>query len=332
MTRCTVLGAGAWGTALADLLARSGCAVTLWALEADVSEAVNARHANPRFLPGIALASTLRATSRLEDAGAGSNVLVLATPSHVLRAVLRRAVGSVPDDALVVVASKGIERDSLALMTDVAADELPGRRVVALSGPSFAAEVATRQPTAVVAASRDADAAARVQRVLSNARFRVYTHDDVVGVEVGGSLKNVIALATGIAEGLGLGYNPRAALITRGLAEITRLGVALGAAPATFAGLAGLGDLVLTCTGALSRNRALGADLARGATLEDVQATRETVAEGVFTTQSAHALAAREGIEMPIVTAVHRILFDRQPARTAIDELMTRELRGERDP
>jgi len=216
-------------------------------------------------------------------------------------------------------------------MTDVIAEEIPGRPVVALSGPSFAAEVAARQPTAVVAASRDPSAATSAQRALSSESFRVYTSDDVIGVEMGGALKNVIAVATGMAEGLGLGFNPRAALITRGLAEITRLGVALGASPLTFAGLAGMGDLVLTCTGALSRNRAVGMEIGRGAALGEVLAGRETVAEGVTTTQSAHALAAREGIAMPIVAAVHGILFEQQPPRSAIAALMTRELRAERD-
>jgi glycerol-3-phosphate dehydrogenase (NAD(P)+) len=217
-------------------------------------------------------------------------------------------------------------------MTAVVAAELPGRSVVALSGPSFAAEVAARQPTAVVAAAEDLGAAEAVQRALSSAEFRVYTHDDVLGVELGGSLKNVMAVATGICEGLGLGFNSRAALITRGLAEMTRLGVALGAQPETFAGLAGLGDLVLTCTGALSRNRALGAAIGAGATLAEAMAAgRETVAEGVVTTKSAYALADRAGVDMPIVRAVHRVLFDGQPEREAIATLMERELRAEFD-
>ena len=332
MMRCAVIGAGAWGTALADLLARNGHEVALWAFEPDVVEAVNARHANPRFLPGAVLSPRICAHDRLESALDGAALVLLAAPSHVLRDLVRRSMDAIAAGATLVVASKGIERGTLALMTQIVEQEAPHCHVVALSGPSFAAEVVARQPTAVVAASRDADAARLAQQQLSNDHVRVYTHDDVTGVEVGGALKNVIAVATGIAEGLGLGYNPRAALITRGLAEITRLGVALGAQPATFAGLAGLGDLVLTCTGALSRNRALGAELARGSSLEAVLSTRETVAEGVFTTQSAHALAAREGIEMPIVAAVHRILFERETVRTAIEALMARELRAERDP
>jgi glycerol-3-phosphate dehydrogenase (NAD(P)+) len=329
--RCTVVGAGAWGTALADVLARNGHRVTIWAYEPDVVEAINTRHANVRFLAGAPLHPSLAATGDLASALADAELITYVTPSHVLRAVLRREAAAVPAVVLVV-GSKGIERDTLATMTDVVHEELPGRSVVVLSGPSFAAEVVARQPTAVVAASADQDAAALAQRTFSSDNFRVYTHEDTLGVELGGALKNVIAIGTGIAEGLGLGFNPRAALITRGLAEITRLGVALGAAPLTFAGLAGLGDLVLTCTGALSRNRALGVEIGKGATLGEVLAARETVAEGVVTTQSAYALAAREGIEMPIVAAVHRILFEQQPPRSAIGELMTRELRPEPDP
>lgn len=330
--RCAVVGAGAWGTALADLLARNAHDVVMWAYERDVVEAVNARHANPRFLPGAAIAPSVRATCTLGDATGGAELVVYVTPSHVLRTVLKGDRRAVPADATLVVATKGIERGSLVVMTDVVRDELPGRPVVALSGPSFATEVIARQPTAVVAASTSDAAAQLAQRAFSSETFRVYSHDDVTGVEVGGALKNVIAVATGIAEGLGLGHNPRAALITRGLAEMSRLGVALGASARTFAGLAGLGDLVLTCTGSLSRNRALGLDMARGKSLNDVLATRETVAEGVVTTQSAHALAAREGIEMPIVDAVYRILFERHHPRDAIAELMSRELRAEVDP
>ena len=331
MTRCTVVGAGAWGTALADLLARNGHPVSMWAFEPDVVASVNAHHENARFLKGVALHVGLTATGDVAGAVRGAELVLFVAPSHVLRGVARLAAAAIGKDAVLVVATKGIERGTLALMTDVIAEEIPGRPVVALSGPSFAAEVAARQPTAVVAASKDADAAARAQRALSSETFRVYTSDDVVGVELGGALKNVIAVATGIAEGLGLGFNPRAALITRGLAEITRVGVALGASPLTFAGLAGMGDLVLTCTGALSRNRAVGLEIGRGAALGEVLAGRETVAEGVTTTQSAHALAAREGIAMPIVAAVHGILFEQQPPRSAIAALMTRELRAERD-
>jgi glycerol-3-phosphate dehydrogenase (NAD(P)+) len=229
------------------------------------------------------------------------------------------------------VASKGIEGGTLALMSDVVSEEAPGHPVVALSGPSFAAEVVAQQPTAIVAASDDPIAAERVQDAFSNKHFRIYTHDDIIGVELGGSLKNVMAVATGICEGAGFGFNSRAALITRGLAEMTRLGLAKGARPGTFAGLAGMGDLVLTCTGSLSRNRAVGIAIGKGATLEEALAGKETVAEGVATTRSALALAEREGVEMPIVSMVHRVLFDGLAAQKGVIELMARELRAEQD-
>jgi glycerol-3-phosphate dehydrogenase (NAD(P)+) len=326
-----VIGAGAWGTALGSVLAENAHDVTIWAYEPDVAEAIDATHENPRFLPGIALSPTLRGTHEKAEALDGADLIMLASPSHVLRDVLAGCADAAREDATVAVATKGIERGSLALMTDVAQEALPGRPVVALSGPSFAAEVAAHRPTAVVAASVDAAAAARTQAALSSHVLRVYTHDDVAGVELGGALKNVMAVATGISDGLDLGFNARAALITRGLAEITRLGVRLGARPSTFAGLAGVGDLVLTCTGSLSRNRTVGLELGRGRSLNDVMAGRQTVAEGVTTTESAKALSEREGVEMPIVSAVHRILFERQPARWALVELMTRELKGEAD-
>ncbi|MGQ0712429.1 MAG: NAD(P)H-dependent glycerol-3-phosphate dehydrogenase [Gemmatimonadaceae bacterium] len=329
--RTAVVGAGAWGTALADLLARNGQEVSLWAREPDVVESINARHENVRFLAGARLDGRVRATGDVTTAVRDADLILFVPPSHVLRPIARQSAAGIAPASTVVVASKGIERETLALMTDVMMAEVPNRSVVGLSGPSFAREVVQRQPTAVVAASRDSHASMRVQQALSSDAFRVYTHHDVIGVELGGSLKNVMAIATGIAEGLGLGYNPRAALITRGLAEMTRLGVTLGADALTFAGLAGIGDLVLTCTGALSRNRQLGLEIGQGKRLDESLAARETVAEGVYTTQSAHALATREEIDMPIVNAVYRILFEGHDPRRAIGELMTRELRAERD-
>ena len=329
--RCAVVGAGAWGTALADLLARNSHTVTLWAREPDVVETIGARRENSRFLPGATLSEGVTATGDMRAALEGAELVVYVPPSHVLRSVVRQGASYIARSATVVVASKGIERESLGLMTDVIGDELPAHAIVALSGPSFAAEVASRQPTAVVAASAGREAAALAQSALSNGHFRVYTNDDVTGVELGGALKNVMAVATGIAEGMGLGYNARAGLITRGLAEMSRLGVALGANPSTFAGLAGMGDLVLTCTGALSRNRALGMEIGQGRSLDEALAGKDTVAEGVLTTQSARDLAAREGVDMPIVTAVARILFEKQPAGDAIADLMNRGLRPEQD-
>jgi glycerol-3-phosphate dehydrogenase (NAD(P)+) len=329
--RCAVVGGGAWGTALSDLLARAGHEVIIWAREPDVVEHINATHANPRFLAGAILDPGVRATGDVCGAVRGADLVVHAAPSHVLRDVVRTAAPGVGADAIQAIATKGIEPDTLELMGDVVAAEVPGRPVVAISGPSFAIEVARRQPTAVVAASEDAAASATVQRVFSTPAFRVYTTDDVRGVEVAGAVKNVMAVATGIAEGLGLGLNPRAALITRGLAETTRLGVALGARQETFAGLAGLGDLVLTCTGALSRNRAVGVEVGKGRRLSDILAGTETVAEGVRNARSTVALAARAGVTMPIAEAVHRVLFESQPPGEAIAGLMQRELRAERD-
>jgi len=329
--RCAVVGAGAWGTALADLLVRNGHDVKLWAFEPDVVESINTRHENSRFLAGHSLAPGINAVNDVIEAVRDAELVTFATPSHVLRAITRQAVKSMPTDVPLVVATKGIERSTLCLMTEVVEQEAKGATVLALSGPSFATEVVSRQPTAVVVASQDESAAELTQRAFSSPYFRAYTHTDVIGVELGGALKNVMAVATGIADGLGLGFNARAALVTRGLAEMTRLGVALGAEQSTFAGLAGLGDLVLTCTGSLSRNRSVGVELGKGKQLDDVLRSRETVAEGVTAAQSARELAVREGVEMPIVDAVNRVLFEGQPARGAIGALMTRELRAEVD-
>lgn len=331
MVRCAVVGGGAWGTAIADRLARNGHPVWLWARETDVVEGINERHENARFLPGVALGTGLRATSRMEDSLEGAQLVIYAAPSHVLRPVVRAGRASLSDGVVLAVATKGIERETLALMTDVVSAEAPGHAVAAVSGPSFAAEVAAGQPTAVVAACTDLAAAEYVQHAMSARALRVYTSDDVIGVELGGALKNVMAIATGILDGLGLGYNPRAALMTRGLAEMSRLGIALGARSETFAGLAGLGDLVLTCTGALSRNRAVGVAIGQGQTLEEALAGKESVAEGVLNAESAKALSDRVGVEMPIIDATYSILFEGRAPREVIGELMARELRAERD-
>lgn len=329
--RAGVVGAGAWGTALADLLSRRGLEVRLWAREPDVIESVNGMHENARFLAGVALDRSLEAFEDVREVAASSELVVFAPPSFALRRIVSEVSDALDADAVIVVATKGIEEESLALMTEVVEDGTGSGRVVALSGPSFAAEVAGGQPTAVVVASRDADASVAAQRLFATEVFRTYTHDDVVGVQLGGALKNVMALATGIADGLGLGDNARAALVTRGLAEMTRLGLARGARPTTFAGLAGLGDLVLTCTGALSRNRSLGIELGRGRSIPEVLAGRDTVAEGVTTTRSALGLARRVGVEMPIVEAVHGVLFDGITPRDAMAALMARDLRAEED-
>jgi glycerol-3-phosphate dehydrogenase (NAD(P)+) len=331
LMRCGVIGGGAWGTALAQLLATNGHDVRLWALETAVVDSINTRHENPMFLPGAALPQGLRATHAHREALTGAELVIYAAPSQHLREIAAAGARFVEPGATLAVASKGIERRTLALMCDVIEHESPSHATVAISGPSFAAEVAEGQPTAIVAASRTPAAAQVVQDALSNSRFRVYTHDDVVGVELGGALKNVMAVATGIHDGVGLGHNSRAALITRGLAEMTRLGVALGANPVTFAGLAGVGDLVLTCMGALSRNRTLGIEIGKGRQLADVMSGMHTVVEGVETTASAVALAQREGVEMPIASMVHRILFGGHTAAAALRELMARGLRAEQD-
>ncbi len=329
MTRIGVLGAGSWGTALADLLARKGHSVRIWAREAEVVASINREHENQLFLTGHGLAPSLAAEADAARVVAGADVVVSASPSHAVRRVIGDVASTIRPGTLIVSATKGIEDDSLARMSEVIGSVIPGARVTVLSGPSFASEVAASQPTAVVAASHDATAAAEAQELFSTPVFRVYTNADVTGVELGGSLKNVIAIAAGTLEGLGLGHNPRAALLTRGLAEITRLGVALGAEPATFAGLAGMGDLILTATGALSRNRALGMALARGESFEAWQAHHRTVAEGANTSRAAARLAQRAGVEMPIADEVRAVLFEGKAARDSVRDLMERELKAE---
>ncbi len=329
MTRVAVLGAGSWGTTLANLLACKGDSIRLWAYEPEVVDAINRDRANPVFLPGVNLSPRIRAFGDPGEAVAGAEVILSVPPSHAVRGVIAGVRDSIPRDALVVSATKGIEGDSLALMSQVFAELMPGARFVALSGPSFAAEVAAGQPTAVVAAAKDEADARVAQAVFATPAFRVYRNLDVIGVELAGALKNVIAVAAGIAEGLGLGHNPRAALITRGLAEITRLGVAMGADPLTFAGLAGMGDLVLTATGSLSRNRTLGVALAEGQSFEQYRAAHRTVAEGANTSRAGAALGKRLGIELPITEQVCDVLFRGKPPREAIAELMGRELKSE---
>ena len=324
MTAIAVLGAGSWGTTLADLLARKGHEVRLWAYEPEVVECVNRAHQNPLFLPDSPLAPALRAFADPGEAVAGAHILLCATPSHAARSVLGLARKAAAADALLVSATKGVETGTLEFMSQVAAQVLPELRFVALSGPTFAVEVYQRQPTAIVAASADPAASREAQDVFATGYFRVYSNADVLGTEIGGALKNVIAIAAGVLEGLGLGNNPRAALITRGLAEMTRLGESLGADPRTFAGLAGMGDLILTACGALSRNRALGMALAQGQTLAEHTRSHRSVAEGVNTARAAVALAARAGIELPISTKVNQLLFEGMPPRQAILELMER--------
>ena len=330
MTRIAVLGAGSWGTTLADLLARKGDDVRLWAYEHEVVDGVNGAHVNTPFLPDSPLAPSLRAFTDAAEAVDGAAVVLSVAPSHVVRQVLSLVRSAIAPGTLVVSATKGIEMESLALMSDITGELLPDTRFAALSGPSFAQEVYAGQPTAVVAAAADSETAREAQRVFATSRFRVYTNRDVVGVELAGALKNVIAVAAGMLEGLGLGHNPRAALITRGLAEIARLGEVMGAEMPTFAGLAGMGDLILTTTGSLSRNRALGVALGQGQSLEEYRTSHRTVAEGANTSRAAAALAQRKGVEMPITAKVCEILFEGKPARDSVAELMERDLKSER--
>jgi glycerol-3-phosphate dehydrogenase (NAD(P)+) len=327
-----VLGAGSWGTTLADLLARQGHDVVIWAYEEEVVSQINAEHVNGLFLPGAQLADTLQATGDAPTAVQGAHLVVSASPSHAVRSVLSAVVGRLEPRATIVSATKGLETGTLLRMSEVAQALIAEHPFVVLSGPSFATEVFARQPTAVVCASQDEVSARRVQDAFSSTRFRVYSNTDVVGTEVAGALKNVIAIAAGILEGLGLGYNPLAALLTRGLAEISRLGVALGANPLTFMGLAGMGDLVLTATGKLSRNRSLGVALGQGQRLDQYLQSQRTVAEGVNATEAALKLAERVSVEMPITAKVGEILFQNSDPQQAIMDLMERSPKPERQP
>jgi glycerol-3-phosphate dehydrogenase (NAD(P)+) len=302
--------------------------------EAELAAAMRQSRENGLYLPGVRLPEAVAPTASLPEALAGAELVLFVVPSHVFRRVAEAAAAAMPAQALVVSATKGIEVETLATMSEVLLASLPPihhARIAVLSGPSFAAEVARRRPTAVVAAARHPDVAAGLQRAVSGGPLRVYAGLDPLGVELGGAVKNVIAIAAGIVDGLDLGLNARAALISRGLAEMTRLGVSMGARAATFAGLAGMGDLILTATGDLSRNRRLGMALARGETLASLLAASRAVAEGVNSCRSAVRLADRQGVEMPIARAVHRVLFEGQDPRESVSQLMNRDLRFEEE-
>lgn len=329
MSRIAILGAGAWGTALAVTLARSGREVTLAVRRRERLEAIRAAAENAAYLPGVAIPPHLALTDNWRAAANGAATLVMAIPSRMARDAFAPVVSAIAPQATIVSVTKGLEPETLMTMTRMIAELAPpASRVAALSGPGFAAEVARGKPAALVAAAADPEVARRVQELFATPTLRVYRSADVTGVEMGGVIKNVIAIAAGISDGLDLGSSARAALITRGLAEMTRLAVAAGGRAETMAGLAGLGDLVLTCTGALSRNRALGLRLAAGApwsqTGDDGQ-----IAEGAVNARAVQALAARYNVETPIVAAVHRVLYEAAPATAMVEELLSRELKAE---
>ena len=328
-----VIGAGSWGTALADCLARNGHPVTLWSHELEVATGIESDRRNDVYLPGVDLDPTLHASSNLQKVLDGAEIIVSVSPSEFVRNVMEQARPHISGRPLLVSASKGLELGSDLRMSEVLLEVLGAELAegcVVLSGPSFAVELARRQPTAVTLASRSEDNAVAVQGLFQNEHFRLYTQSDVIGTELGGSLKNVIALAAGISDGLGLGDNARAALLTRSLAEIRRLTHRLGGEPETLAGLAGVGDLILTCTGDLSRNRTVGLQIGRGQSLDEVLSGMISVAEGVRTTKAAVDLAESHGVEMPIAVAVYSILYEDVEPRQALARLMAREPKPER--
>ena len=330
--RIAVIGGGSWGTALANRLAENGHDVRLWAYETDLVREINELHTNTPFLPGITLHPELTCSNDLPETVTGRGIVLLVTPVQVMRGVLKQMTAHIAPDAVVANASKGIELETLQTISQICQELLPTSqtdRFVALSGPTFAREVAQGLLSLIVAASRNEAAAQRVQAAFSCPCLRVYTNTDVIGVELGGAVKNVIAIAAGICDGLGFGHNARAALITRGLAEMNRLGQAMGAEAATFAGLAGMGDLVLTCTGDLSRNRTVGFKLGQGMSLDQILAEMRMVAEGVKSAESVYQLANSLQVEMPIVEQTYRILHENKPAREAVTELMARDLKAE---
>lgn len=329
-SRVAVVGAGSWGTALANLLSTNGHKTTLWSRGDEVAALINRKHENTVYLPGIRLSPDLVATTDLGAAVSGADLVVLVVPSYAMRGTVAAASRFLAGAAVLVSASKGIEDETCKTMFDVIAEEAgAAERIAVLSGPSFAAEVAAGQPTVIVAAARSQVLAERVQADFASLTLRVYSSTDVVGVEIGGVVKNIMAIATGVSDGLGFGHNARAATITRGLAEITRLAVSLGARPETLAGLSGVGDLVLTCTGDLSRNRQLGIRIGRGEKVADILAGMRMVAEGVRNTKAVKTLASRQGIELPIVDVTYSVLYEGLAPEQALAKLFGRSLKPE---
>ena len=331
MKRVAIIGAGSWGTAVAVVAARAGHEVQLWARNPDIVDSINRDHASI-YLTGTPVPPNVRATADITEVMEGAELVILAAPSHATRGLLTNMLPVLQQEMIIVSATKGIEVETGKRISEVVAEVVPRDtqpRFVCLSGPSFAREVVERHPTAVVAASEDPEAARIVQSELSFESLRVYRNDDVIGTELGGSVKNVMAIAAGMVAGLGFGSNSIAALITRGLAEMTRLALREGAKLETLMGLAGLGDLVLTCTGTLSRNRFVGQELGRGRSLEEITAGMHEIAEGVKTTLAVKRLAVRLGVEMPITNEVHAVLYEKRSAREGVHELMARPLKEE---
>lgn len=328
----TLIGAGSWGTALAAHLGQSGRDVTLWARRPEAAAQIASTRRNERYLPGVDLPDRVTVTSDLDAAADASDVWAIAVPSQNLRSVAKRLQPRIRPDLTVVSLAKGIENHTLLTMSQVLTqvlDPFPADRIGVLYGPSHAEEVAEGRPTTVVSAARSEETARRVQDLFMTDRLRVYLNTDVIGVEIAGSAKNVLAIAAGIGDGVGYGDNAKAALITRGIAEIRRLGLAMGAEPQTFSGLAGIGDLIVTCTSAHSRNRRLGEEIGKGRSFDEVIDRMDMVAEGVRTTQSIHDLAQRHAVEMPITEAVYGILFEDEDPRRWVEELMTRSAKRE---
>ena len=329
-----VVGGGSWGTALANLLAQQGWPIDLWVFEEEVKLQIRDNHENKVFLPGIHLSENLRPSNDLGKVVADKDFLLTVVPSHLVREMAGAIATHISPETVVVSASKGIENGTHLTMTGVLREMLPAAsadRISVLSGPSFAREVAVNVPTVVTVAATEPEIARRVQHIFATPYFRVYTSDDPMGVELGGAVKNVIAIAAGIVDGLGLGLNTRAALITRGQTEIRRLGLGMGANPRTFTGLAGIGDLILTCTGDLSRNHTVGKKIGQGQTLKQILAEMRMVAEGVKTSKSVYNLARERGVEMPISTEVYKVLYNDVPPKEAVFRLMTRDLKEELD-
>ena len=329
-----VVGAGSWGTALANLLASKGYKIDWWVFEKEVKEQIQQSGENAVFLPGFKLSSNLNPSNDLAEVVSAKDVVLVVVPSHVVRQTTLNMAGHLAKDTIVVAASKGIENKTHLTMTGVMQEtlaDIPSVHLAVLSGPSFAREVAANLPTVVTVASEDADVATQVQQVMASPYFRVYTSEDVTGVELGGSLKNVIAIAAGVIDGLQLGLNTRAALITRGMTEIRRLGLKMGANPRTFTGLAGFGDLILTCTGHLSRNHTVGQKIGQGEKVNDILGNMRMVAEGVKTAKSVYNLSRKLKVDMPISHETYRILYEDLSPKEAVMKLMTRDLKQELD-